>query len=222
MLFNRLIIVVFLAIATSTYLFVGKYKSKKFEIDWLKEMNEDFSFRDQYSYPEGVYKNQFGQLSCDGICPDGIDIMKDSNGKIIKDSISSFYQIVDTSHIYHSLASQTNVYEWLSADYMVFNQSSNGIIVGESETNVATHSSLFIKLEDNHFDAWIEFISFTNIEKQIFPLKKGTLKLEKEGFDKGIVKGFFDFKFTNTLDPDLEIYWIGKIYSKVNDVESSN
>ena len=44
-------------------------------------------------------------LICDGLCPQEIDKMKYENGKIYEDSLESFYKLIDTTHIFHSIES---------------------------------------------------------------------------------------------------------------------
>ena len=39
------------------------------EIKWVSNIKGDFSFNTKWSYSEGIYKNEFGQLSCHGFCP---------------------------------------------------------------------------------------------------------------------------------------------------------
>ena len=44
-------------------------------INWVDQLSGDFSFTKIWSYPEGIYKNEYGQISCDGFCPPEIDTM---------------------------------------------------------------------------------------------------------------------------------------------------
>ena len=41
-------------------------KPENIAVVWHKNVIGDFSFKDTWNYPEGVYLNQHGQLSCDG------------------------------------------------------------------------------------------------------------------------------------------------------------
>ena len=70
--------------------FTKKDETKWISIKWVDNIENDFSFKERWSYPEGVYKNKFGQLSCDGICPPEIDQMKNEEGKIYPDSLKAF------------------------------------------------------------------------------------------------------------------------------------
>ena len=84
----------------------------KIKIEWTENLEGDFSFKEKWNYPEYVYKNRFGQLSCDGDCPIEIDRMKDESGKIYQDSLQAFYKVIDTTHIFHSLKSKNRMYEY--------------------------------------------------------------------------------------------------------------
>jgi hypothetical protein len=94
-----------------------KVKSGEIDIRWAKNLTGDFSFMKNWDYPEGVYKNEFGQLSCDGVCPPEIDRMKDDNGKIYEDSLNAFYKLVDTTHQFHSINSDAWTYEWAGTNF---------------------------------------------------------------------------------------------------------
>ncbi|WP_036153209.1 hypothetical protein [Maribacter forsetii] len=185
------------------------------EIDWTTDLKGDFSFKEKWSYKEGVYKNSHGQLSCDGDCPAAIDRMKDKSGKIYKDSLSEFYKIIDTTHVYHSLISENRMYEYSGIDFIEFKKLKNGTILGESVSNVSTHSNLIIALKNNSCTASVYFNSIRDLGVHTFPLKSGTIKIDKTLFENGIIKAVFDFEFINTLETDKQLYWKGNMYSRV-------
>ena len=70
-----------------------RLETREIQITWADNLLGDFSFKENWEYLEGVYKNEFGQLSCDGFCPPETDQMKDKNGKIFEDSLAAFYQL---------------------------------------------------------------------------------------------------------------------------------
>ncbi|MCX2745833.1 hypothetical protein OO013_18265 [Mangrovivirga sp. M17] len=195
--------------------FTKQDETKWISIKWVDNIENDFSFKEEWSYPEGVYKNKFGQLSCDGICPPEIDRMKNEEGKIYPDSLKAFYAIVDTTHLFHSITSEAWTYEWAGTDFMTFKKQADNSILGQSACKVSTHSSLIIEIKNDSFRAWIDFNSITELGKQIFPMKEGQIRVDKKLFDKGIIKAEFDLKFVNTLDVEREMYWKGLIYSKI-------
>lgn len=184
-------------------------------IDWVNEIGGDFSFKNQWSYPEGVYLNRFGQLSCDGDCPPEIDRMKDDKGRIYTDSLQAFYQKVDTTHIYHSIKSKASAYEYSGTKFIKFEKKPDNSIFGKTMFNVGTHSSLNIKIKNDSVTAWIEYNGTTDPRKYIFPLKEGQIKIEKLNFNKEIIKAKFNLEFVNTLNENEKMYWIGLIYSEI-------
>jgi len=187
----------------------------RIKIDWVDNLKEDFSFKQKWSYLEGVYKNRHGQLSCDGDCPSEIDQMKDDSGKIYDDSLQAFYKIIDTTHVFHSLKSENRMYEYSGTDFIKFNKLKNGIIKGESVNNTSTHSSLIIELQHDSCSVWVNLNSINELKESIFPLEHGTIQIDKKLFDEGIIKAVFDFKLKNTLKSSENLYWKGKIYSKI-------
>ena len=189
--------------------------SQTFPIKWENKLDADFRFTQKWQYPEGVYHNQFGQLSCDGMCPVEIDEMKDEKGKIREKSLKAFYKIVDTTHQYFSLESETNVPEFFTANLVEVKRQGDRKIRLISERNASTHSRLIIEIDQSDFSAWIDYNSITTIGRHQFELKSGSLRIEKASFHKGILKAEFDFSFENYLDQGEEIYWKGKIYKEM-------
>ncbi|WP_405409781.1 hypothetical protein [Maribacter sp. Asnod1-A12] len=183
------------------------------KIEWTTDLKGDFSFKENWSYKEGVYKNSHGQVSCDGNCPAAINRMKDNTGKIYKDSLQAFYKLIDTTHVYHSLKSENRMYEYSGTDFIEFKKLKNGTIKGESQNNVSTHSNLILELKNNSLTASVYFNSIRDLGIHTFPLKSGTIKIDKTLFEKGIVKAVFDFEFVNTLETDKKLFWKGNIFS---------
>ena len=187
----------------------------KLEIDWTETVEGDFKFIEKWSYPEGVYINRFGQLSCDGICPIGIDDMKDEEGKIINDSLEAFYEIIDTTHLFYSLKSETSSYEFGDSNFVRAIKKPNGQIWISSETNISTHSSLKIEIEKSKFSAKIDFGSITPIGNHSFRMKKGILQIEKSYWKKGILKAKFNLSFEDTLNPKRDLFWKGIMFKEI-------
>ena len=184
-------------------------------IKWSQSLQGDFSFKDQWEYPEGIYKNSFGQLSCDGDCPEGADRMKDATGKIYEDSLQAFYKLVDTTHIAHSLKSETNVYEYFNTNVIEFQQLENGIIRGMSKNNASTHSTLVIEIQGNDYTAWVDYKSIGTSGTLHFPLEKATFQADPKLFEQGVVKAKFDFQFKNMVKPGVPLFWKGLIYAPI-------
>lgn len=213
---TKIITILFLILIGFSFITIEKETAfkDKIKIEWTKNLKGDFSFKEKWSYPEFVYKNKFGQLSCDGDCPSEIDRMKDESGKIYKDSLQAFYKIVDTTHIAHSLKSENRMYEYSGTNFIKFVKLKNGKIKGESLTNISTHSKLIIEIQNDYCSVWVDFNSIRNLGKNIFPIENGNIRIDKSLFEKGIIKAEFDFKFENTIDPNEELFWKGKIYTK--------
>jgi hypothetical protein len=189
---------------------------KEFAINWVENLDGDFSFTKNWEYPDGIYMNEFGQLSCDGLCPPEAERMKDKDGEIIQDSLSAFYQLVDTTHIDFSLKSESNTYEWAWPNLIQFQRINEDTIIGQTLTTISTHSSLNIRIINDMATAWIDYISISDTIKYKFPLKEGEIKIDKSLFDNGIIKADFDMTFVNTIDRDREIYWAGLIYCSID------
>ncbi len=191
-------------------------KSEEVEISWVENLNVDFSFAKNWDYPEGVYKNDFGQLSCDGICPPEIDRMKDENGKIYKDSLKAFYQLVDTTHQFHSIQSDAWTYEWAGTNFVTVTKKNADTTICYTHKNLATHSSLILTIIKDKCIPTIELNSITPTGRKIYNCKGGQIEIDKSLWEKGILKADFDFVFEHTENPNKPMYWKGKVYANID------
>lgn len=176
----------------------------------------DFDFQHDWSYPENVFVSQWGQLVCDWICPPELDRMMGDDGKILEDSLTAYYQILDTTHLPHTIKCEASMYEFSGTNFIQFKETENGI-VGTTATNASTHSVLTIQIDNGICYAWVDYNSIRNIGRHRFELLVGRILLDKASFEEGIIKGSFDFRFHNTLDPEMPLFWRGTILSPVEE-----
>ena len=193
-----------------------KVKSGEIEISWIENLTGDFSFIKNWDYPEGVYKNDFGQLSCDGLCPPEIDRMIDENGKIYKDSLNVFYKLVDTTHQFHSIQSDAWTYEWAGTNFVTANRKNADTTICFTHNNVGTHASLILTITKNKCIPIIELNSITPSGTKIYNCKSGQIEIDKSCWEKGILKANFDFTFDHKKKPSERMYWKGKIYATID------
>ena len=173
-----------------------------------------FDFQNDWSYPENVFVNQWGQLSCDWMCPPEIDRMKDVNGRIYDDSLTAYYQIIDTTHLPHTISCETSLYEYTGTHFIQFRETEDGI-VGTTTSNASTHSVLTIQLVNGVCYAWVDFNSIRDLGQQRFELLTGRIILDKSSYETGIIKGSFDFRFRNHIDASVPLFWRGTIVAPI-------
>lgn len=200
-----------------SFLFLSfKDKSKKVDLNitWVNKLEGDFNFTKNWSYKTHLVKNDMNQLICDGICSQKSRNILDSMGRIPQDSISKYYQLIDTNHYYHTFQSKTNCYEWGTSNFIHFNKRQK-TIYGYSELNESTHCTLKLILHDHRINAWIEYNSVANAKNYIFPLKAGKFILDKNYFKKGVLKAKFKLHFINKKEHNKPIQWEGLICTKI-------
>lgn len=190
--------------------------SNPVKIVWVTNLKGDFSFTKRWSYPEGVYKNEYGQLSCDGLCPTEIENMSDSTGRIYEDSLKAFYQFVDTTHIPHSIECDAWCYEWAGTNFIDVYRSSNDTVFASTWTNVATHCSLELTIMGDSCIAIIDLKSIAPGGSAKYYCSNGTIAIDQELWKQGILKASFNFDFDHPENPRKPIFWKGKIFSKIN------
>jgi len=216
------LLILVLSIFFFSFQFQASNPDLKLEIEWVEEIEGDYKFTEKWSYPEGIYENRFGQLSYDGIYPVKTDDMIDEEGKIIIDSLEAYYEIIDTTHLYHSLESETSSYEFGEANFLRVIEKTNGQVLINSETNVSTHSSLKIVIDKSKFSAKIDFGSITPIGNHSFKMKKGNLQIDKSYWERGILKAKFNLSFEDNLNPKRDLFWRGKMFKEIEKRKNTN
>jgi len=207
------------------FLFSGCLNNKAFhntdakvKIQWVDNLVGDFNFRTKWNYPEGVYRNSYGQLSCDAFCPEGAELMKNMEGKIYADSLAKFYQLVDTSHQYHTMSCEAWCYEWAGSDFISAKQINNDQIRCSTHTNAGTHCSLILEITSDWCSPKIELLSISSPGLKTYFYKSGHIKIDKRSLAQGILKTEFNFDFNNTDEPEQNIYWKGKVYTMIEKI----
>lgn len=206
---------VLFASATSNSVHSGNTGSAIIPIRWVDGMEGDFSFKDRWSYPEGVFRNEYGQLVCDGFCPAGVEMMYDHNRQILADSLEAYYNMVDTAHYFHSIESEAMVYEWAGTDFIVARQVHNDTVICHTMNNAATHSSLNLIITGNAVTPTIVLNSITPSGRSTFYCSHGEITIDKNLWEQGILKAAFDLKFDDQPLFDMQIYWKGRIYTEI-------
>ncbi|WP_280647231.1 MULTISPECIES: hypothetical protein [unclassified Dysgonomonas] len=186
-------------------------------IEWVDNLQGDFSFTERWSYPENVFRNDYGELVCDGICDDVLFSMRDTDGRILPDSIERYYQLLDTTHYYHTIESDADCYEWDGTDFAYAHRSSNDTVYCYTACGVSTHSSLrFMITEDNCIPS-IELNSIADGGIKYYNGKNGWIRIDRTLWQKNILKAEFDFTFDNSDDIENPMRWKGRIYTKIDD-----
>lgn len=121
--------------------------------------------------------------------------MKDENGKIYNDSLKAFYQLVDTSHQFHSIQSDAWTYEWAGTNFITFERVSKDSIVCYTHTNIATHCILNLIIIKDIIKPLIFLNSMVPNDTKTYPCNGGQIAIDRKLWNKGIVKAEFNFTF---------------------------
>lgn len=186
-------------------------------IKWDTAIVGDFSFKDKWHYPEGVYVNQWGQLSCDGLCPPEIDRMKGPKGKLIEDSLEAFYSIIDTTHIYYSLSCNVkHAFEYGDA-YDASCQQNEDHLLYMTHGTVSTHCGMIWIIDTrpqagDSIGAYINLNSIIPGGDRLYQLISGEVKIDPVLLEQGILKAQFDLVFENDHEEHPTQSWKGLTY----------
>lgn len=205
---NILIVcLVFLSFSCSDNVSVG--------IKWVNHLEGDFSFMDKWSYPYPMFRNDFGELVCDGLCPPETDKMRNENGRIIPDSIARYYQLIDTTHLYHSI-------EW----GMFTSDPELGYISAESVSDDivncrtlvgADYWTMVLIITGNRCIPVLEYYRIdSKIGRIIYNCNKGTIRIDKKLWEQDILKAEFDLTFYDPTYGGREEVRKGKIYTEID------
>ena len=187
--------------------------------NWINELDDDFSFIRDWEYHEGIYMNQWGQLSCDGFCPEEIDPLTDDQGRIYDDSLTKFYSLVDTTHRYFSHEGFVQAYAYSECNHASAKKVDGKIHI-ETEMNIATHTALHIIFDPNieHKEnplirAYLIYYNIRATDPVEYPALNGFINISPQKLDEGIIQMSFDLKFESDKDDEDLQYWEGKIYT---------
>lgn len=211
--------ILFIVVISSTQWITAQSTGHKIAIQWANHLDGDFSFKEIWSYPEDVYRNEFGQLSCGGFCPPEVYEMKDENGRIRDEQLNAFYQLVDTTHQYHSIQSDAYTYEWAGTDFIKVVKINEDTVICSTYNNAGTHSSLQIIITQNHIEPSIILTSIIHNGSGIFFCKEGAMSIDRNAWQKGILKAAFDFTFDHPMSDGEYMWWKGLIYAKIENPE---
>lgn len=185
-------------------------------IKWVNDLPGDFSFSKNWSYPWGAEKKGDGSVGCadGGFCPERCQKMLNKYGKIPKDSVKIFYQLLDTTHLFHSIECEAECYEWAGTDFMEVYRTSKDSFYCHTMCDIATHCSLKLEIVKDTCYAIIDLKSVAPDGDATYYCTSGFITIDKKSWEKGIMKAEFSFNFKpkNPKDP---IYWKGKIYSEI-------
>jgi hypothetical protein len=192
-------------------------------IVWTDDFSEDLSFTKNWHYPEGVYVNRHGQLSCDGLCPPEIDAMKDSDGRLIEDSLIAFYAIVDTTHIYSTISNSADVNEFnwggTKETETICTQEGDSVSL-KTLYGVSTHSTLNLQIIEGDRNpgkvkAKIIYISIRPVPTAIYRCIGGVIEISAPDFDTNLLKAKFDLIFESAPENPEPIKWSGVICAPI-------
>ncbi len=190
-------------------------------IKWVDHIEGDFSFTNKWSYPLGVARKNDGKAGCadGGFCPDRCYSMLDSNGIVRDDSSAVFYQLLDTTHQFHTIACEAWCYEWAGTDFINVFQNNMDTVTCFTMAGIATHCSLELTLIRDSCYATINLNSVVHNGDATFYSISGFFILDQTLWKKGIMKAEFSFVFEHLANPNEPMYWKGLIYSPLNQTD---
>lgn len=182
-------------------------------LEWVSELKGDFSFKDRWNYSEWIFTNEFGQLVCDGLCPDEISGMRDEEGRIYPDMMDQYYQLIDTTHYFYSI--HIDSWELSPLWYINVEQKGKDTLVCNTELGVSTYNSLHITITDQECTSHVKLFSPMSGGDHIYPCIDGHLKIDKKLRKKGILKATFHLNFKDESQPKGFFTWKGQIYETI-------
>jgi hypothetical protein len=185
-------------------------------ITWVDNIPGDFSFTRQWNYHDNVFRNDYGELICDGDCPPYIYELQDSNSRVVKDSMKVYYERLDTSHQYHSMQCDAWTYGWSGTDYVDVIRISKDSLHCTSRSNPGTYSNMHLGINSLTCNPFIIFHSINmRVGTIVYPCNGGLIKIDRNLWNQGIMKAEFSFTYEHKEKPKQPMYWKGKIYAEI-------
>ncbi|MGL5892362.1 MAG: hypothetical protein ACRC3B_20900 [Bacteroidia bacterium] len=215
-LFHRLLLTGIIVLSAITA--KAQYASTSVPVEWSNQISGDFSFINQWSYNENVFRNSFGELVCDGFCDERIQRLTDSSGKILPDSIQVYYQLLDTTHYYHTLSCKSNCSEFAGTNFIYAVQSASSRNVEcFTITNASTHCVLSFTISGDTCKPRVELVSIIAYGQRNYVCQSGSITIDPELWKKGIIKAAFKFSFFafQSIREDDWVDWEGIMWCKI-------
>ncbi len=191
------------------------------EFIWVDSLEDDFSFSEKWAYEDGIELNQWGQLSCDGLCPQEVDVLKDAQGRIYDDSLVKFYTLVDTTHRYFTHEGTARVYEFGECHYANAHIKDEKMYIS-TEANISTHSTLHLEFDNNNepIPRQKAYIVVNSIRSSVGPIDfaatRGKIEISRAAYAHGFIQMRFDLEFTHlSTDSQGAQTWKGKILTEI-------
>ncbi|WP_145996327.1 hypothetical protein [Dysgonomonas massiliensis] len=203
-------IVLFLIISSSC-----TTATDKVNIRWADLSEQDFSFASQWSYAEYIIINQYNQPIQDGITYPEIERMMDENGEIKNEYLSEYYQLVDTTHQYHTIECTSNAPQFYETNFIEVRQIATNEYGAATLMNVSSHASLHISIIDNKCHPSINLTSINpEIDFKVTLDKNNSIIIDKRLLEKDTLKAVFEFNFKDNTNNT--IWWKGKILAPIS------
>ena len=183
------------------------------EISWFTELKGDFAFANEWEYAPHVEENEFDQIICTE-CPPRAQKMYNRNGRIIGDSLSGYYKLVDSTRHYRNLQARCTAYDWKEAKTIFVRKYGDFIIEAHTENDSTSNSRIFIRIKDNLLTAWIFYKK--NRNTKIYPLSGGKFFADSREFAQGRLKATFSLTFQNEGSKIKALYFSGKMLAKIH------
>lgn len=192
---------------------INQNLSRPIVVSWVNKLPGDFSFTKNWSYPFGIFLNDYGQPICDGFCLPESEAMKDSTGRVYHDSLEAFYKLNDTTHLYHTLECQGNGYEKGEVNFMEV------IITGKDSfkcsVGILPYHSMYLDIVKDTLKGHIYFNSPAPDGSMRYYIRGGHITIDRLLWQKGIMKAEFNLSFTDPDDLERPIIWTGKVYTQI-------
>lgn len=105
-------------------------------------------------------------------------------------------------------------YEWAGTDAAVAKRAGTDTVHCYTLMNEATHCNLNLVFVKDSCTPTIELKSIAPNGDKIYTFKTGWIKIDKNLWQRNILKAEFDFDFVND-ENEKRVFWKGKIYARI-------
>lgn len=213
---TKTIVIIFIYLSIHFNAGAQSLHSKRIAITWVDSVSGDYSFTKEWSYSTQGFVNDYGEFICDGDCPEQTHKMIDSTSRIYHDSITAYYKMIDTTHIFHTLKCDAWCYEFGEADFVDVLSNDKGILHLATADNISTHCKLNLTIANGICVPTIKLISIIRGGDAVYYCKGGFIKIDKLLWQKKILKAEFSFDFYHFENPKQKMYWKGNMYVDIS------
>ncbi|MBL7812638.1 MAG: hypothetical protein JNL57_10485 [Bacteroidetes bacterium] len=185
----------------------------KVSIQWKDSVPGDYSFSREWSYNVNVFRNQKGQLVCDGFCDPQLEKLRTKDGIIPVKNRKAYYAAFDTSHFQCNAVISSTMPEFIGSRFFAIRNTGDTFFL-KTHGDPANHSWLELTLMGDSVKCNTRLLSISSDKNRHYEFLRGTVELDKNQYARRQLRGKFYLVFRES-ESGKHMAWEGRMDGKL-------